>query len=286
MPRWAAYLNPGLGRSRARCDLRCLDWQFIRTCMSRSVWWRSLPDRGPFRLIAGNRLDRWTVFFLATTVATSVTGFGFPIQGFTPGIGIGIVSLVVLAAGDLCLLRPSSLRRLAPGVCYYRNDCSLSQFFGVDRSVLSKDPSSQGAGTDAVGTSLCRRAGNRHGGFHRSRVSRGNQVSGTADLDGMNCREGALGCPEARPQSRQLSCETVSFVGFPTRTANPAAPVICKRPAQPKAISPCSGSSSRLGINRSITGDSRPRRSTEAMISLAQRGQGICSILAIVWSIG
>jgi hypothetical protein len=35
--------------------------------------------------------------FLATTVATSVTGFGFPIRGFTPGIGLGIVSLVVLA---------------------------------------------------------------------------------------------------------------------------------------------------------------------------------------------
>ena len=46
-------------------------------------------------LIAGRRLDRWTAFFLATTVATSVTGFGFPMRGFTPGIGI--VSLLVLA---------------------------------------------------------------------------------------------------------------------------------------------------------------------------------------------
>ena len=48
-------------------------------------------------LLAGKPLDRWTAVFLATTVATSVTGFGFPIVGFTPGIGIGIVSLVVLA---------------------------------------------------------------------------------------------------------------------------------------------------------------------------------------------
>jgi len=48
-------------------------------------------------LLAGKPLDRWTAFFLATTVATSVTGFGFPIVGFTPGIGIGIVSLLVLA---------------------------------------------------------------------------------------------------------------------------------------------------------------------------------------------
>ena len=50
-----------------------------------------------FGLIAGKRLDRWTAFFLITTVATSVTGFGFPIHGFTPGIGIGILSLLVLA---------------------------------------------------------------------------------------------------------------------------------------------------------------------------------------------
>ncbi len=50
-----------------------------------------------FGLIARKRLDLWTAFFLATTVATSVTGFGFPIHGFTPGIGFGIVSLVVLA---------------------------------------------------------------------------------------------------------------------------------------------------------------------------------------------
>ena len=44
-----------------------------------------------FGLIAGKRLDGWTAFFLAATVATSVTGFGFPIHGFTPGIGIGII---------------------------------------------------------------------------------------------------------------------------------------------------------------------------------------------------
>jgi len=50
-----------------------------------------------FGMIAGKRLDRWTAFFLATTVATSVTGFGFPIHGFTPGLAIGILSLVVLA---------------------------------------------------------------------------------------------------------------------------------------------------------------------------------------------
>jgi hypothetical protein len=50
-----------------------------------------------FGLIAGRRLDVWTAFFLATTILTSVTGFGFPISGVTPGIVIGVISLVVLA---------------------------------------------------------------------------------------------------------------------------------------------------------------------------------------------
>ncbi len=31
-----------------------------------------------FGLLTGQRLDRWTAVFLATTIATSVTGFGFP----------------------------------------------------------------------------------------------------------------------------------------------------------------------------------------------------------------
>ena len=48
-------------------------------------------------LLMAKRLDGWTALFLVTTVATSVTGFFFPFHGFTPAIGVGIVSLVVLA---------------------------------------------------------------------------------------------------------------------------------------------------------------------------------------------
>jgi hypothetical protein len=50
-----------------------------------------------FGMIADRPLDGWTAFFLATTVLTSVTGFGFPIKGMTPGIAFGMISLVVLA---------------------------------------------------------------------------------------------------------------------------------------------------------------------------------------------
>jgi hypothetical protein len=50
-----------------------------------------------FGMLAGNRLDGWTKWFLITTVATSVTGFFFPFHGFTPAIALGIMSLIVLA---------------------------------------------------------------------------------------------------------------------------------------------------------------------------------------------
>jgi hypothetical protein len=50
-----------------------------------------------FGMLAGNRLDGWTKWFLITAVATTVTGFFFPFHGFTPAIGLGIISLPFLA---------------------------------------------------------------------------------------------------------------------------------------------------------------------------------------------
>ena len=50
-----------------------------------------------FGLLTGKRLDGWTALYLATTVATSVTGFLFPFHRFLPSHKVGILSLVVLA---------------------------------------------------------------------------------------------------------------------------------------------------------------------------------------------
>jgi hypothetical protein len=50
-----------------------------------------------FGLLAGQRLDGWTKFFLVTTMATSVTGFFFPVHQFMPSHAVGILSLLVLA---------------------------------------------------------------------------------------------------------------------------------------------------------------------------------------------
>jgi hypothetical protein len=49
-----------------------------------------------FGMLTAKRLDGWTALFLATTVATSVTGFLFPFHGFLPSHVLGILSLLVL----------------------------------------------------------------------------------------------------------------------------------------------------------------------------------------------
>jgi hypothetical protein len=56
-----------------------------------------------FGMAASRRMPGWTALFLVTTILTSVTGFLFPINGFTPGIGLGIYSLVLLAVALVAL---------------------------------------------------------------------------------------------------------------------------------------------------------------------------------------
>jgi hypothetical protein len=47
-------------------------------------------------MVRGEARHPWTAFFLAMTVATSATGFLFPIKGFTPALAFGVISLIVL----------------------------------------------------------------------------------------------------------------------------------------------------------------------------------------------
>ena len=48
-------------------------------------------------MINDDPMERWTKFFLWTTVLTSVTGFFFPFKRLMPSHIFGIISLVVLA---------------------------------------------------------------------------------------------------------------------------------------------------------------------------------------------
>jgi hypothetical protein len=56
-----------------------------------------------FGLLRGTLLTQWNSLFLITTVLTSVTGFGFPNTKVTPGIVVGILSLIALAIAILAL---------------------------------------------------------------------------------------------------------------------------------------------------------------------------------------
>lgn len=64
--------------------------------------------------LAGQRFSGWTNAFLITTVLTTLTGFMFPITKFTPAIGVGILSAVVLvvAMSSLYVFRLSGVWRL------------------------------------------------------------------------------------------------------------------------------------------------------------------------------
>ena len=54
-------------------------------------------------LLGGRLSCTWNGVFLVTTVLTSATGFGFPNTKVTPGIVVGILSLIVLAIAVFAL---------------------------------------------------------------------------------------------------------------------------------------------------------------------------------------
>lgn len=55
-------------------------------------------------LAAGRWLPRWQHLFLATTAATTLTGFLFPFGGITPAFATGLVSTVFIIAAYAALL--------------------------------------------------------------------------------------------------------------------------------------------------------------------------------------
>lgn len=48
-------------------------------------------------LLSRHQLNRWTALFLTATIATSASGFLFPVDHVTPGHVLGVISLVVLS---------------------------------------------------------------------------------------------------------------------------------------------------------------------------------------------
>src|ERR1700730_443034 len=79
-------------------------------------------------LLKTRRLDRWTALFLASTVATSVTGFFFPFHQVTPAHVVGVISLLVLAVAIFARYG----RRLAgPSRWIYVISCMVALYLNV-----------------------------------------------------------------------------------------------------------------------------------------------------------
>ena len=74
-------------------------------------------------MIGGRDLKPLTALFLVTTALTSLTGFLFPFKGVTPGIVVGILSLIVLALAMI------ARRRGWPGT--YAITATLALYFNV-----------------------------------------------------------------------------------------------------------------------------------------------------------
>jgi len=81
-----------------------------------------------FGMIGGKRLDGMTALFLTTTVLTSVTGLGFPNDHITPGIKLGILSLIALA---IAILARYALRLAGPWRTTYVITSAIALYFNV-----------------------------------------------------------------------------------------------------------------------------------------------------------
>jgi len=58
-----------------------------------------------YELLKAKTPGLWTKTFLATTAATSLTGFLFPFRGFTPAHVLGVLSLIALVIASLSIYR-------------------------------------------------------------------------------------------------------------------------------------------------------------------------------------
>jgi hypothetical protein len=81
-----------------------------------------------YGFLTSKRFDRWTSIFVITTALTSLTGFAFPNEHITPGIVIGILSLIVLTVAVLARYR---LRMRGAARPAYIITAALALYFNV-----------------------------------------------------------------------------------------------------------------------------------------------------------
>ena len=114
-------------------------------------------------MFASDRLPVTTALFLFTTALTSVTGFLFPIHGFTPALGVGILACVVLAVALFALYKEHLVGPMALDLRDHRCCVALFERLCSSRAELRESISPQCVGSDAVRAAVCRYAGRRVG---------------------------------------------------------------------------------------------------------------------------
>jgi len=78
--------------------------------------------------LSAKRLEVWTAVFLTSTILTSVTGFFFPIDRFTPGLALGILSLAALS---LAVVARYPMNMVGRWRATYVVTALISQYFNV-----------------------------------------------------------------------------------------------------------------------------------------------------------
>ncbi|HWF48055.1 MAG TPA: hypothetical protein VG168_13690 [Bryobacteraceae bacterium] len=81
-----------------------------------------------FGLLTSRRFDGWTLLFLATTAATSVTGFLFPFHRFLPSHAVGILSLIVLC---IAIVARYTFQLAGPWRTTYVISATIALYFNV-----------------------------------------------------------------------------------------------------------------------------------------------------------
>ena len=133
-------------------------------------------------LLAGSRLPLTTAIFLITTLATTLGGFLFPFNGFTPAIGVGIVSTIVLLitiAARYVYRLQGSWRWIYVGGAVL--SLYLNSFVLVVQSFL-KVPDLNIYAPDRLGAALRDHAGHRARRLHRARRAVGGEVQAGGGL--------------------------------------------------------------------------------------------------------
>jgi hypothetical protein len=116
-------------------------------------------------MFSSHRLPVTTALFLLTTGLTSLTGFLFPIHGFTPALGVGIVACAILlvavrlvqGAPDRCMALDLRDRRCR--IALFERVCS-------GRAELRESIGPQRLGSDSVRAPVRGHTGIRVGDLH------------------------------------------------------------------------------------------------------------------------